>query len=78
VSIPRVPGATFDERRNTSRVFPVDPGANAACTAASRAWARAAPQHYAWIKAGAPPIATQEDHVRWFGVEYASKPRRVA
>lgn len=77
MSVPRVPGATFDERRNTSRVFPVPPGADAACRNACRAFARDNPEHLAWLRDGAPPIRSQAEHVARFGVEYASGLRRV-
>jgi len=47
-----------------------------ACDRVLRAWARENPEHAAWIAAGAPPINTQEDHVRWFGHEYVAPTRR--
>jgi hypothetical protein len=75
VSIPRVSRVTWDEHRNTSRVFPVPPGAVEAADRALRAWTRENPKHAAWVAAGAPPINSQEDHVEWFGEPYVPRKR---
>lgn len=76
-AIPRGPRVGFDERRNTSRVFAVPPGAVEEADRALRAWARANPRHAAWVAAGAPPINSQDDHIRRFGEPYDPASRRA-
>jgi hypothetical protein len=75
VSIPKQ-GSHWDERRNTSRVFPVPAGAAERATATLR-FAAEQPKHAAWIAAGAPPIRSDAEHREWFGEPYAAKPRRI-
>jgi hypothetical protein len=69
-------GSRWDERRNTSRVFPVPAGAAERATAITR-WASENPRHAAWLTAGAPPIRSDAEHLEWFGEPYTAKPRRV-
>lgn len=73
-----VPGdkAAFDERRNTSRTFAAMPGSAKAALEAMEQFRRESPEHAAWIAAGAPPIRSQADHVKWFGREYDERKRR--
>lgn len=60
----------YDERRNSSQVHPVDPQAGDACRRACRAWAIKNPRMFAWLKSGAPPIRSHEQHREVFGVPY--------
>jgi hypothetical protein len=77
VSVPRQTVA-YDERRNTSRVFPVDPAALPAAVRAMQSYRAASPADAAWLEAGAPPINSQAEHFRWFGREYVAPTRRKA
>jgi hypothetical protein len=69
MSVPRQPGGRFDERRNTSRVFPVVPGSSSEAVAALQRWARAEPEHARWIAEGHPSL-TDAEHRERFGVPY--------
>lgn len=65
--------AVWDEHRNTSRVFDVP---HTAIDDAERALAslrRTDQKLVAWLEAGAPPIHSEADHVRWFGCRYDDK-----
>jgi hypothetical protein len=75
--IPRGPSVPFDPRRNTSAVHAVSPLAGREAIAACERFARENPEHAAWLAAGAPPIHSDAEHVRWFGESYTSTaPRR--
>lgn len=65
----------FDERRNTSRTFPVPPEALPNARRALAAFKRDNPELYAWIADGAPRL-TEAEHVARFGVPYDGKRRR--
>jgi hypothetical protein len=69
--IPRVSGPTWDERRNTSRVFPVPPDALPLALAALERFRRFEPAHAEWIADGAPNLSEAEHFAR-FGVPYRS------
>lgn len=74
-----VPGdkAAFDEHRNTSRTFSVDPKSLERAMEATASFRRADPRHVEWIEAGAPSIRSEDDHIRWFGKPYDThRPRR--
>ncbi len=64
-----VVGAQFDEHRNTSRVFPVEPNALPNALHALETFARQHPEHARWITDGAPPL-TDDEHVARFGEPY--------
>lgn len=67
----------WDERRNTSRVRPVEHGALDAAVYALAKWRASDPRHAAWIIDGAPPL-TEREHVERFGVAYVKRAiRRV-
>ncbi|HEX5370046.1 MAG TPA: hypothetical protein VFY10_11580 [Dehalococcoidia bacterium] len=71
--------AIFDERRNSSRVWPVTPDDVDNYQRATARLRREHPNLVAWIEAGAPPIHTDADHRRWFGEPYnghAKKPQQ--
>jgi hypothetical protein len=76
VTIPRQPGGTFDERRNTSRVFRPGPRALDDALEALAAWRAREPAHAAWIEAGAPTIETQFSHAMLFGTPHAGRRRK--
>jgi hypothetical protein len=63
-------GTQFDPRRNTSGVHQPEPQALDDFLEASEVWAALNPKHLAWLQAGAPPIHSQEEHIRWFGKPY--------
>lgn len=63
-------GAGFDEHRNTSRVFGVDPQALDESARWSARFRKVYPRMTAWLAAGAPPIRSGAEHVEWFGVPY--------
>ncbi len=63
-------GARFDERRNTSRVFGVDPQAQDAAARESARFRNRCPRMVAWLRAGAPPIRSDDDHRKWFACAY--------
>lgn len=56
----------WDERRNTSRVFPVHPDALPQALAALR---RIDPALRAWVEAGAPRL-TEAEHLERFGAPF--------
>ena len=64
----------FDERRNSSRVFPVLPDALPNALRALAAFRRDAPAHAAWIEEGHPTL-TDADHLARFGEPYVSRRR---
>jgi len=68
MSLPRQ-HAGFDERRNTSRVFPVPPTALPDARRALAAFKRDAPELYQWIADGHPRLSEAE-HVARFGGPY--------
>lgn len=70
--------SVFDERRNTSRVFPVSPEDVERYESAIAKLNRDDPKLIAWLEAGAPPIHSEDDHHRWFGETYAASTRRKA
>jgi hypothetical protein len=74
-AIPRQ-SSVWDERRNSSRVFSVPPGAVEDAERALRRWQAEAPVHAQWIIDGYPTL-TDEEHVARFGVPYeATRARR--
>jgi hypothetical protein len=73
VTIPRQ-ASVWDERRNSSRVFPVPPDALPNALRALAAFRRAAPEHAAWIDEGFPTL-TEREHLERFGEQY-QKPKR--
>jgi hypothetical protein len=73
-AIPRQ-SSTWDERRNSSRVFPVPPGAVEDAERALRRWQAEAPAHAQWILDGYPTL-TDADHVARFGEPYTGPKRR--
>lgn len=68
--IPRQ-SAIFDERRNSSRVFPVPPDALPNARRALAGLRRDYPELVAWIEEGAPRL-TAEQHYARFGEPFAS------
>jgi hypothetical protein len=69
--------ARFDERRNSSRVFPVPPDAHKDVLRAVAAWREREPAAYRWLADGHPRL-TEDDHVARFGEPYKQRPRRAA
>lgn len=63
-------GARFDEHRNTSRVWPVDPQQTDAALREFARVRRQFPRWVAWLKAGAPPVRSEAEHAEWFGCAY--------
>ena len=61
--------AVFDDHRNSSRVFPVEPGALEAARAASARFCAEQPAHVLWLVDGHPTL-TEADHVARFGETY--------
>jgi hypothetical protein len=59
----------WDEHRNTSRVFPVPPGALDAAAAALARFRIDSPAHAEWIESGHPTLSDDE-HVSRFGEVY--------
>jgi hypothetical protein len=74
VAIPRQ-SSVWDERRNSSRVFPVPPGAVEDCDRALARWQAEEPAHARWILDGCPTL-TDAEHVARFGVPYTATKRR--
>jgi hypothetical protein len=74
VAIPRQSSA-WDERRNSSRVFPVPPGAVEDCDRALARWQAENPAHAQWILDGYPTL-TDDEHVARFGVKYERSKRK--
>lgn len=72
-----VVGGSFDERRNTSRVWPVSPLALKDALAALAALRRNDPALVRWIEDGHPTL-TETEHLTRFGEPYSRRPRRVA
>jgi len=68
VSLPRQ-SAIFDERRNSSRVFPVPPDALPNALRALAALRREQPALVAWLEDGHPSL-TDAEHVARFGESY--------
>src|SRR5690348_16882651 len=68
--------AIFDERRNSSRVFPVPPDALPNAMRALAGLRRDYPELVSWIEEGAPRL-TAEEHYARFGEDFARKPRRA-
>lgn len=64
-----VVGGSFDERRNTSRVFPVPPTALPDALASLAALRRNDPALVRWIEDGHPTL-TADEHVARFGGPY--------
>ena len=74
-AIPRQPAphGSFNDHRNTSRVWPVPPDA---LPAALKALRGLAPELRAWITAGHPTM-TEAEHRERFGEDYtADRPRK--
>jgi hypothetical protein len=65
-AIPRQGGFVFDERRNTSRVWPVPPEA---LDQARHAFNRIDPTLRRWLLDGHPTL-TEAEHVERFGAAY--------
>ena len=73
-----ISGPTFNEHRNTSRVWPVPPTALPAAKRALESLRRDDPALVQWLADGAPNL-THEEHLRRFGVPYQSvRARRPA
>lgn len=66
-----IPGQSYqwDERRNTSRVFPVPPDAFPNALRALAQFRRTDPARAQWIEDGAPTL-TDAEHVERFGEPY--------
>jgi len=64
-----ISGPTWDEHRNTSRVFPVPPDALPAALSSLAAFRRENPALAGWITQGAP-LLTHEEHLALFGEPY--------
>lgn len=62
--------AVFDERRNTSRVWPVNAEDIERYESAIARLRRDDPKLIAWLEAGAPAIHSEAEHIRWFGEPY--------
>lgn len=71
----RVGGPTFNERRNTSRVFPVPPYALKQLQAALAALRRNDPELVRWIEDGHPTL-TRAEHFERFGCDYRKAARK--
>lgn len=69
-AIPRQ-SPVFDERRNSSRVFPVTHEDVRQAHLALGRFRRDAPQLVEWIEAGAPRL-THDEHLERFGEPYAA------
>jgi hypothetical protein len=67
----------WDERRNSSRVFPVPPEALPNALRALRMLHEREPELCAWITAGAPTL-TEAEHEFHFGSPYARTATRSA
>lgn len=67
-AIPRQ-SVVYDERRNSSRVFPVPPSALLEAEAALGGFRRSKPALYAWVAEGAPRL-TEVEHLTRFGEPY--------
>jgi hypothetical protein len=61
--------AVWDERRNTSRVFPVPPDALPNALAALGRFQASQPSLYQWVTEGAPNL-THDEHFARFGEPY--------
>ena len=72
-----VVGGGFDERRNTSRVWPVPPNALPDALRSLTALRRTDPALVQWIEDGHPNL-TEADHLERFGEPYRRRPRRAA
>jgi hypothetical protein len=64
-----VVGGGFDERRNTSRVWPVSPNALPEALSALAALRRNDPALVCWIEDGHPRL-TESEHRERFGCDY--------
>jgi hypothetical protein len=73
-AIPRQ-SSVWNDRRNTSRVFPVPPGAVEDAERALQRWQAENPAHARWILDGYPTL-TDDEHVSRFGVPYEPAKRR--
>lgn len=75
MGLPRQPSrvGTFDEKRNTSRVFQPEHGAVGVALKALQHFARENPRHAAWIASGAPSIDSEDKHFEVFGEPYAKR-----
>ncbi len=67
--------STWDDRRNTSQVFPVEPGALREAFRALASLRERDPALVRWIEDGHPNL-TQEEHVQRFGEPFKTRPRR--
>jgi hypothetical protein len=65
-------GAVFNEKRNTSRVWPVPPDALPNALSSLAAFRRSDPALYAWVAEGAPRLSEAE-HVERFGEPYKKR-----
>ena len=69
--------AVFDERRNSSRVWPVSPLDVENATKALASFRSSDPALHAWISDGAPRL-THDDHFARFGEPYrATRSKRL-
>jgi len=64
-----VVGGGFDERRNTSRVWPVPPNALPEALRSLRALRLSDPALVQWIEEGHPTL-TEAEHLERFGAPY--------
>ena len=70
--------AVWDERRNSSRVFPVPPDALPNALAALARFKASQPDLYAWVAGGAPNL-THGQHMALFNEPYrATRSRKAA
>jgi hypothetical protein len=69
--------AVWDERLNSSRVFPVPPTALPDALVALERFRASQPDLYEWIAAGAPTL-THEEHSARFGEPYRAQRSKKA
>lgn len=74
-AITPVRGSTFNEHRNTSRVFAVPPHAHKEALASLERLRRDDPALVRWIEDGHPTL-TAEQHLSRFGAPYSVRPRK--
>lgn len=76
MSTAAIPGQApvWDDRRNSSQMRPGS-GSAKDCLAAFARLRDEQPRLAAWLEAGAPPIHSEDEHVRWFGTTYERRKR---